>query len=61
MKSLIQRRKDTQFGSYTISGTRIRVGIIKAFYLGGESVAMIAGIYEITEEQVLACINFRKK
>lgn len=48
-----------QFGQPTIKGTRITVDTIQGLARGGEPVDFIARLYEVTEEQVKACINYK--
>lgn len=57
-KSLITRDKETCFGKYRIRGHRLTVGFIKNL---DEKPEHIAEMYNISLEQVLACLNFRSK
>lgn len=47
-----------QFGHPTIKGTRITVDNIYGHYLGGDSVLMISRLYDLSIEQVEACIEY---
>ena len=60
-KSLISRNPHIQFGDYCVRGTRITVSAIKAYHKGGDSIGSIAKDYNITEEQVVAALEFRKR
>jgi uncharacterized protein (DUF433 family) len=58
---LISRDKKYCWGQPRIVGTRITVSNIKAMYNGGESISALAEIYSVTEDQILACINYCKR
>lgn len=45
-------------GVPTIKGTRITVSNIKGLVDGDEPVSFIAKMYDITEDQVWACVNY---
>lgn len=59
MNSLIAKNKKIHFGAATIRGTRINVTVIKSFYKAGEPIEMIMKLYDLTEDQVKAAINFK--
>ena len=59
MSELIVEDPKIQFGSPTIKGTRITVDTIRGLYFGGETRDFIARLYDITVEQVVACINYK--
>ena len=60
MKELIVKDPKIMFGSPTIKGTRITVSNIQGMHNGGDSVEYLALLFNITEEQVLACINYKE-
>jgi len=58
MNKLIVKNPHILNGDPTIKGTRIPVSIIKSLHRGQEPISVIAHIYNITEEQVKAAINY---
>jgi len=61
MSKLIVEDPQIQFGCPTIKGTRITVSTIQGLWRGGEPVDFIARLYDITEEQVQACIDYKEQ
>ena len=61
MSKLIVKDPQIQFGYPTIKGTRITVDTIQGLARGGEPIDLIARLYEITEEQVKACIEYENE
>ena len=61
MSKLIVKDPQIQFGYPTIKGTRITVDTIQGLARAGEPFDFIARLYEITEEQVMACINYENE
>lgn len=61
MKSLITRNPSILGNSYTLRGTRIPVTLIKSMNQSGEPVELIMRLYDLTRDQVNACLYFGKK
>ena len=55
---LIIKDPEIQFGEPTIKGTRICVSVISGMIESGDAVSFIAKEYDISEAQVLACVNY---
>lgn len=58
MKSLISRDKKIMGGQYCIRGTRVTVNCLKSLHKGGDSVEILAAIYDLSRDQVNAAVNF---
>lgn len=59
MKSLITRNPKILLGAYTVRGTRISVGVLQGMHRAGETLEVLAAIYDLSNEQVLTAVNFR--